>query len=87
MNVSKDYMLETMGRVEALHKAEKIAARDSNGAGEARGASSTSASDIIVPEQNDYIVVTERKFEVAELFATLVGKRARTVSCILSFLW
>lgn len=80
MNISKDYMLETMGRVEALQKAELIANRSNNRASDEGQDQPFTASDLVVPEQKDYVVVTERKFEIADLFATLVGKRARTVS-------
>lgn len=93
MNVSKDYMLEAMGRAEAIANAEDIIARiegerRGDGFGRSRSGSDasvsttasgsgTGSSPIIVPAPHDYLVSHTRRFEVADLFAVLLGNRAR----------
>jgi amino acid permease len=97
MNVSKDYMLEAMGRAEAIANAEEIIARvegERRGAGFRRTRSGSDASgsaasvgggggggsaSIAVPAPSDYLVSHTRRFEVADLFAVLMGARARVV--------
>lgn len=71
MNASKDYTLEAMGRAEAMVKIVKITERRLHDA-DAEGA-------IITPSMTDYIVSSLRKFEITDMFAIFVGRKARIV--------
>ncbi len=82
MNVTKDFMLETMARAEALvHFRARVAdarreAAASSSAGKAEAAKNALRD---VPEE-DYLVSSARTFEVTDLFYTFLGPRARGVS-------
>jgi hypothetical protein len=75
MNVTKDFMLETMGRAEAL---VHIRARARAAAAAPGGAPAAAAAAAAVPEA-DYLVSSARTFEVTDLFGTFMGARARSV--------
>lgn len=71
MNASKDYVLEAMGRAEAMVKASKIFERRLGGKAAAAGTVADVAADAarphtthIVPSAVDYLVSPLRKFEI-----------------------
>jgi hypothetical protein len=77
MNVTKDFMLETMARAEALvHFRERVA--EARPAASKGGAAAARAALADVPEE-DYLVSSARTFEVTDLFYTFIGPRARAV--------
>jgi hypothetical protein len=74
MNMSKDFMLESLGRTEAITRlSSKVTAAVST----SRSAEALE-NTISNPEQTDYLV-SEREFEVTDIFFLFFGVRARTL--------
>ena len=76
MNTTKDFMLETSGRAEALHKLPARVAEC------LRAPEAAPASELAHPPQSDYLILPERKLEVSDLFNFFFGPRARSVYAI-----
>ena len=76
MNITKDFMLETMARAESfVHLREHLRLTL-----QSSSSSSTSISTTLktIPDEQ-YLVSSSRTFEVTDLFGTFLGSRARTI--------
>lgn len=86
MNITKDFMLETMARAESFvhlreHVRQTILLNPNNSSiSSSTSSSSSSLSTALktIPDEQ-YLVSSSRTFEVTDLFGTFLGTRARTI--------